>query len=311
MAHPSITKIARFGLVTADVAASTAFFIEAFDAVVTARRGEDPAFCALLGLPSARATQTCLRIGAEEIALIAFETAGRPYPAASTSSDLWFQHFAIIVSDMEAAYARLSHVGRFQPISIDGPCALPPSSGSVTAFKFRDAEGHPLELLAFPEGGAPPYWREKAAGALFLGIDHSAIAVHDTGASLAFFQAAFGLTLGMQSENQGPEQAAMDAIEDARVTVSGLMPKQAPPHVELLGYKVGRRRPIDDRTRSDDVAATSFVLQTTDLLAVAEALTALKARFVSPGIVTLADGTQALMVLDPDGHRFIVEQPAG
>jgi hypothetical protein len=32
------------------------------------------------------------------------------------------------------------------------------------------------------------------------------------------------------------------------------------------------------------------------------------ARFVSPGIVTLADGTRAACVLDPDGHRLVIEQ---
>ena len=39
-----------------------------------------------------------------------------------------------------------------------------------------------------------------------------------------------------------------------------------------------------------------------------ETLSAAAARFVSPGICTLSDGTRAIMVLDPDGHRFVVEE---
>lgn len=35
---------------------------------------------------------------------------------------------------------------------------LPESSGGVTAFKFRDPDGHPLELLAFPDGKVPSRW---------------------------------------------------------------------------------------------------------------------------------------------------------
>jgi hypothetical protein len=58
---------------------------------------------------------------------------------------------------------------------------------------------------------------------------------------------------------------------------------------------------------SNDIAATYVVLQTPDLAQTAQALEANSARFISPGICTMADGTQALMVLDPDGHRFIAE----
>ena len=311
MAKPSIARVARLALVTADAAAAEDFFVAAFDAVVLEHREEDAAFSTLMGIPSAKARQTILRLGDQEVALLAFDPPGRPYPAGSTSSDLWFQHFAIIVSDMEEAYARLRRVRRFMPISEGGPQKLPPSSGSVLAFKFRDAEGHPLEFLAFPEGEGPDVWQNKRGKGLILGIDHSAIAVGDTAASLAFFEAAFGLTLGMQSENEGPEQSRMDAVADARVTVSGLMPKAAPPHVELLGYKVGARRPIDGATQSNDSAATHFVLETPNLADIVAALTAQEARFISPGIVTLSDGSQAIMVLDPDGHRFVVMQRAG
>ena len=306
---PTTTRVAGLGLVVSDLGASAAFFAEAFDAVAGAPFDGGEAFAGLMGLPGTRSRQVALRLGAQEVRLVAFDPPGRPYPAGSTSTDLWFQHFAIITSDMAAAHARLKRAGRFTPISQDGPVRLPAASGGVEAFKFRDADGHPLELLAFPAGGAPPAWRDRDG--LILGIDHSAISVADTAASAAFLRGCFGLEQSMQSENVGPEQAALDDVEHARVTVTGMAPRVAPPHVELLCYHVGARRPVDGHARADDLAATFFVLETPDIEPVVEALAATEAaHFVSPGIVTLADGTRAACVLDPDGHRFIIEERA-
>ncbi len=310
MPTPSIASIRRFALIVSVLVDAETFFGEAFDATIVERGQAGEATASLFGLPGAKVGRTLLRIGDEEIELLAFDPPGRPYPSGSTSTDLWFQHFAIIVSDMDAAYARLRAAGRFLPISGDGPVVLPPASGSVSAFKFRDGDGHPLELLAFPPGKGPPAWERRRGAGLFLGIDHSAISVADTARSVAFFEQAFGLKLNQRTENQGVEQARMDAVPDARVTVSGMMPERAPPHVELLGYHVGSRRPIDPATTSADLAATHFVLETADLAAVAETLTVLRATFISPGIVALEDGAMAVMVLDPDGHRFVVTQPA-
>ena len=52
-------------------------------------------------------------------------------------------------------------------------------------------------------------------------------------------------------------------------------------------------------------------METQDLAAIVDALERANARFVSPGIMSLADGTQAIMVQDPDGHRFVVRQTIG
>ncbi len=309
MTIPSITRVSGFSLVVADLERALTFFQDAFDAVTAPIAVGTPEEASLLGLAQVRIERSTVSIGSQSVDLLAFDPPGHAYPADGGSTDLWFQHFAIIVSDMAAAYARLQAAGRFSPISASGPVLLPPASGSVSAFKFRDGEGHPLELLSFPQGKAPPSWASKRG--LFLGIDHSAIAVSDTQRSIAFFKQAFGLRLGQQTENEGKEQAEMDAVPDARVTVSGLMPEYAPPHVELLGYKVGSRRPIDPGSTSADIAATCFTLETPDIAPVVAALTAMDARFISPGVVTMADRTLAIMVLDPDGHRFIVRQPAG
>ncbi len=304
---PSITRVARLAMVVSDLHESERFFVEAFDAVAAARGKNDTAFADLMGVPEATAHHVTINLGAQEVVLLQFEPPGRPYPSGSTSSDLWFQHFAIIVSDMGRAYAQLEAAGRFTPISHGGPVTLP---GGIEAFKFRDLDGHPLELLAFPDDGGPEHWRDRRGQALFLGIDHSAISVRDTDVSRRFFEGCFGLKQSEQTHNKGPEQSRMDDVPEASVIVTGLAPANPPPAVEMLGYLVGERRPIDGATRSSDIAATHFVLETENLEPIVEALSAGSVRFISPGIVTMIDGTRAIMVLDPDGHRFVIEERA-
>ena len=57
------------------------------------------------------AEEVVMRLGAQDIALVRFTGPGRPYPPDSRSNDLWFQHLAIVVTDMDAAYAQLSRIG--------------------------------------------------------------------------------------------------------------------------------------------------------------------------------------------------------
>src|SRR5262249_4799051 len=92
-----------------------------------------------------------LKLGEETIELRQFlATKGRPVPLDSKSNDHWFQHFAIIVSDMDKAYAQLQehHV---RPES-QGPQRLPDwnkNAGGIKAFYFKDPDNHPVEILAF------------------------------------------------------------------------------------------------------------------------------------------------------------------
>src|SRR5262249_18461341 len=118
---------------------------------------------------------------------------GRPIPVDSRSNDRWFQHVAIIVSDMDRAYAwlRKHKVEHASP----GPQLLPawnPNAGGIEAFYFKDPDGHVLEVLHFPHGKGDPRWR-RPSDDLFLGIDHTAIVVADTAASLAFYRDLLGM----------------------------------------------------------------------------------------------------------------------
>lgn len=124
----------------------------------------------------------------------------------------------------------------------------------MTAFKFRDHDGHPLELLAFAEGRVPGEWRNADAGP-FLGIDHTAIAVSNTVGSTRFFKSVFGFGVGTRTENRGPEQADLDDVDDVHVGVTRLAPDLAAPRLELLHYHVGTRRPIPHDTAGNDIAS--------------------------------------------------------
>lgn len=273
-----------------------------------ALRGE--AFARIVGLAGAEARAVTLRLGRERVELVEFARRGRAYPVGSTSPDLWFQHFAIIVSDMDAAHARLAGEPGWTAIGEGGPQTLPARSGGATAFKFRDPDGHPLELLAFPPDAAPAKWRDAEAGALCLGIDHSAIAVADTARAEAFYVGMLGLAVGTRSVNRGVAQEHLDGTFNALVEVTALLtPDEASPHVELLCNRVpatGRPIPVD--TRPNDVAAARLVIETSDLAAFVDEAIEKRLRFVSPGIVTGQDGRAVAMLHDVDGHLLLLQE---
>ena len=134
----------------------------------------------LLGLSGA-GSRIAMSLGRSRVDLESFDHPGRPYPGDATACDLVFQHLALVTDDAEAAWRRARDAGA-APISRAGPVTLPKSAGGVTAVKFRDPEGHPLEFLQFPQG-ANPDWK----GAGVMGIDHSAISVSDVAASRRFY----------------------------------------------------------------------------------------------------------------------------
>jgi catechol 2,3-dioxygenase-like lactoylglutathione lyase family enzyme len=205
---------------------------------------------ALLGLAPG-GTRLPLRLGEQRVDLDSFDHPGRPYPARATSADLFFQHLALVTDDASAAWTLAAALGAI-PISTDGPVRLPASSGGVTAVKFRDPEGHPLELLQFP-----PESRSRWRGAGLIGIDHSAISVSDVDASRSFYEAlelsAHGPTL-----NRGPTQEALDGLPGVEVDVVPMMPRREPPHLELLGYRKSLCHAADP-LEANDVAATRIV----------------------------------------------------
>ena len=214
-----------------------------------------------------------LTFGAVELALVA--AAGDAYPTPRAANDPWFQHFAVAVADIDAAAAIATAAGAI-PISRGGPQRLPANTGGVTAFKFRDPDGHPLELSLIP-GSA--WLRAALPGAVFLGVDHTAIAVADLAAAQAWYERR-GFRPTGRSTNTGSEQDRLDGLDGVVVDIVALAPPGAGPHLELLCYRSptpAARRAIGD----DDIAAT----------------------------VTLLDAAGATDGRDLDGHRLATAHP--
>ncbi|QYE33890.1 VOC family protein [Polymorphobacter sp. PAMC 29334] len=196
---------------------------------------------------------------------------GAAYPEPRAANDPWFQHFAVAVADIEAAAAAVLAAGA-TPISRGGPQLLPPNTGSVTAYKFRDPDGHALELSLIPGSG---WLRDAKPGAMFLGVDHTAIAVADLVASQSWYEAR-GFRETGRSRNTGPEQDRLDGLDGVVVDIVALAPERSGPHLELLCYQTPKPAPPQS-IGDHDVAATK----------------------------TIAAGGKS--EIDPDGHRIVSE----
>jgi catechol 2,3-dioxygenase-like lactoylglutathione lyase family enzyme len=178
----------------------------------------------------------------------------------------------------------------------------------VSAFKFRDPEGHPLEFIAFPDNHQSSVWRFKSANSLYLGIDHSAISVADTERSVGFYQ-ALGFKVSEHSLNQGVEQARLDAVPDATVDVTALgFHDQAVPHLELLCYR-GEGGQSDQKLQvstPNDIAATRLIFRVHTAAAFSHFCTLFKHALLS-GPEISEDHILRVLLRDPDNHLIGLE----
>jgi len=252
-----------------------------------------------------------MRLGDESIELTEYlAPRGRPAPVDSRSNDRWFQHIAIIVSDMDRAYAWLRRQ-KVQHAST-GPQRLPDwnaKARGIQAFYFKDPDGHPLEILQFPPDKGDSRWH-RPGGKLFLGIDHTAIVVGDTEASLSLYRDILGLQVVGESDNYGPEQERLNNVFGARLRITTLR-AAAGPAIEFLEYLTPRDgRPMPADARANDLVHWQTRLVTSDAAAVAQGLRKGSLGFVSPGVVTLTGSPLGFMkgflVRDPDGHGIQV-----
>src|SRR5207245_3656286 len=132
----------------------------------------------LEGVFGARMRIVRMQLGNEHIDLAQYlAPPGRPIPVDSRSNDLWFQHIAIVVRDMDQAFEKLRAL-KVQFVST-GPQTLPPSikaAAAIKAFYFRDPDQNNREIIYFPPGKGDPRWQERT-NKLFLGIDHTTIGI--------------------------------------------------------------------------------------------------------------------------------------
>ncbi len=306
--------VAGVGMTVFDLDRSVAFFTEVLDfEPVGERELAGEAFEHLTGVFGARAREATLELGGERLVLTEYlAPRGRAIPPDSRSNDRWFQHVAIVVSDMERVYNRL-RAHRVRHVST-GPQRLPdwnPNAGGIEAFYFQDADGHNLEVIAYPPGKGDPRW--QAEDRLFLGIDHTAIAVGDTEASLAFDRDVLGLGVAGASENWGSEQERLNQVFGTRLRITALRGAGGP-GVEFLEYLApSNGRPAPSDLAANDLAHWQTTVVVEDLDGLGRRLRAAGGRWVSPGVVSLAGGgsgaVDALLVRDPDGHALELVEP--
>jgi catechol 2,3-dioxygenase-like lactoylglutathione lyase family enzyme len=316
-AEPLAQSVLTVGFTVSDVDRAQAFFhdVLTFERVAEREVTGRP-FELLQGVFGLRARIVSMRLGDDTIELTEYlAPRGRPIPPDLRSHDRSFQHVAITVSDMDAAYARL-RANRVQHAST-GPQTLPasiPAAAGIRAFYFKDPDGHFLEVLQFPPDKGLARWHRTDR--LFLGIDHTAIVVANTDASLRLYRDALGLTIAGTSENFGVEQEHLNNVFGARLQITTLRAAGGP-GIELLQYLApsdGRPAPAD--LRSNDLLHWQTTIATQVPERAERALLDAHAALVSPGLVDMpaedAEFTRGLLVRDPDGHgvRVVSSAPA-
>jgi catechol 2,3-dioxygenase-like lactoylglutathione lyase family enzyme len=299
------------GIPVSDLPASVAFYRDVLGFRELDATGRDGApEERLQGVFGLRTESARLRLGEEVIELTEFlAPRGRPVPADSRSDDRWFQHLAIVVRDMDRAYdvLRRHRVAHSSP----RPQTLPasnPAAGGIRAFYFRDPDDHPLEILWFPADKGDPRWR-RPGDDLFLGIDHTAIVVADTEASLRVWRDALGFRVAGASDNYGEEQERLNAVFGARLRITTLRGYRGP-GVELLEYvSPGGGRPMPRDTAASDLWAWTIGVEVADVGSAGAVVRASGGSWISPGAIERGEGASAvphLLVRDPDGHRALL-----
>ncbi|MCW5924545.1 MAG: VOC family protein [Saprospiraceae bacterium] len=318
-----VTAVTGVSITVEDLAREVDFFVKNLDFQKIKEEtlaGEEVA--KLYGLPENTASVqiVTLQLGTEKIQLMDFsptpalpgrEGDSRPVPPDTRSNDLWFQHLAIVVSDMDAAYQRLlknkvAHVST-------SPQTLPdylPNAAGIEAFYFRDPEGHNLELIWFPTDKGNPRWQpstvSREPSTVFLGIDHTAIGIADTDTSMAFYRDALGLVHSGHSENYGTEQEHLNQVFGARLDINGLH-AEAGFGVEFLRYIAppgGRPYPTD--SRPTDLWHYQTELEVDDLPKMLEKLEHRGFRKISTAVAKIGNA-EMFLLRDPDGHAVLLK----
>jgi len=264
----------------------------------------DPGYDRLVGVFGTRVRVVGLSLGPNQIELTQFMTPwGRDIPPDSRSNDAWFQHLALVVTDIERATARL----RTHGVQFVSPVPQRFPDGRAFLY-FNDPDGHPLELAEF--SGESPVTPQK----LFQRIDHSALVVRDLNASLVFYQ-RLGFQVTNRAEGFSLVQERLNNVFGLHLEIVGLRLPQGGMGIELLHYLTppgGRPFPAD--TRSNDLAHRHVTITTPKLAETFQALRQARADLRSPEVASFTAGSlgqrRAFAVADPTGHVIeMIEGP--
>jgi len=316
----AVQRIKTIGFTVGDIERAANFFVNVLQFEKLADfRVVGSEYDALVGVFNSNMRIVQLNLGEQTIEITQYVSppTGRFIPVWSNSNDAWFQHMAIVVSDMDAAYKILEQ-NNVRQIS-SHPITIPASNAGaagIKAIKFHDPERHPLELIYFPAGKGDPTW-QKPSNRLFRGLDHTAMTVPSTEKGVTFYRDLLGFRVGVTTLNSGMTQDVLDGLLNDTCLVTAMMPPAAPPHVEFLEYKSppgGRVMPAE--TKANDLWNWQPTLVSTNLQGLAGRLRQAGAQFISSGVVTIPPEAQAkfgfkkaLMIRDPNGHALrLVEE---
>ncbi len=302
---PLVTAVDAIGMTVSDLDRSLEFYSKVLSfEKVREWEVEGPDYEHLEGVFGLHTRTARMRLGDEFIELTEYlAPRGRPAPVDTKANDGWFQHIAIITSDMDRAYRRLREHKIHHASS--SPQKLPEwnkNAAGIQAFYFRDPDGHFLEVLAFPPDKGLPKWHQPS-GKLFLGVDHTAIVVTNTDVGLRFYRDVLGLQVAGESENFGTEQEHLNNVFGARLRITSLRAASGP-GVEFLEYltpRSGRPYPADEQSNDLVHWQTKFLVDAN------RELGEVKGRMISSGVVELA-GRKSIVVRDPDGHAVQLTQ---
>ncbi len=304
--RPAVWAVLSIGMTVSDMDTSLEFYTRVLDfqkisdVEVAGEKYEH-----LYGVFGMRSRIVQLRLGEEMLELTQYLTPrGRPVPADSRSNDRWFQHIAIVTTDMDRAYAHL-RTFKIRHAST-GPQTLPQwnkNAGGIRAFYFHDPDDHVLEVIWFPQGKGNPRWQK--ATRLFAGIDHTAIVVSDTEKSLAFYRDVLGMKIAGESENYGTEQEHLNNVFGARLRITALRADRGP-GIEFLQYIAPRNgRPYPADASASDLFHWHTSVLTSDAAGLFKDLRQRGYQQTSSSPISIDDFTGAL-VRDPDGHGIML-----
>jgi catechol 2,3-dioxygenase-like lactoylglutathione lyase family enzyme len=298
-----VAYVKTIGFTVADLDRETDFFVKVlqFEKVAEFRLvGSE--YDRMQGVFNVNMRIVHLQLGDQIVELTSYVAppTGRPIPVPSFSNDLWFEHMAIVVRDMDAAYKRLQDAN-IRQISAQ-PITIPQSNRG--------------ELIYFPPGKGNSSWQQPS-NRLMLGIDHTAMTVGSTEQSVAFYKELLGFNAGAATFNKGDTQEVLDNLFNDTCVVTPMLLPRAPPHVEFLDYRSppgGRPMPVD--TKSNDLWHWQTTLVSKDLHGLMDRLQKAGAQFITPEAVIIPQEAQAklgfkksVMIRDPNGHALrLVEE---
>jgi catechol 2,3-dioxygenase-like lactoylglutathione lyase family enzyme len=308
-----VSKVESIGITVKDMNRSLKFYTE----VLGFKKISDEEYKGenvekLKGLFGINTRVARLQLGDEFIELTDYLTSGgRSIPEDQKSNDLFFQHIAIVVSDMDKAYrqVRKYNVEHVSTAPQTLPKSIPGAEG-IRAFYFHDPDNHNLELIYFPAGKGQPKW-QRSYGRIFLGIDHTAIGVSSTENSHRFYMDMLGLERKGDSWNKGIEQEHLNNVEGASLHITGYR-AAAGPGIEFLEYiNPGPGKPYPADSRSDDIWHWQTTLIVSDAESLYKKFRAISASFVSKELVherMYGAHTKSFIVRDPDGHAILIKE---